>query len=351
MNRKMRAQYGKIIFLKLQFILLISCQNGIDDSGIMTVNGSVFSEEMGPTLSHEHVLVDWIGADSTGYHRWERSEVVERVLPYFLDAREKGVRTIAEFTPAYLGRDPYILAELSQRSGIQVITNTGYYGAVDNRFMPAHAFEESAEEIAARWINEFENGIDGSDLRPGFMKISVAREQTLSDHHKKIIDAAAKTHLATGLTIFSHTDGDQPAFEQVQHLEDHGVSPSAWVWTHAQSGTFNGNLSIAEKGGWIALDGVRYDPGHEPGDRGSIAWYADRILKIRDAGYLDRVLISHDAGWYDAGEPGGGDFRSYTDIFDYLLPELINKGFTEGEIDQLLIDNPKKAFSIRLRSH
>jgi phosphotriesterase-related protein len=335
----------------LPFVFLIlsttSCIEETDTFRTMTVNGSVFSSELGVTLSHEHVLVDWIGADSTGYHRWERGDVLEKALPYFLEAREKGVRTIAEFTPSYLGRDPFILTELSRRSGIHVITNTGYYGAVDNRFMPEHAFDEDAHDIAARWIDEFEHGIDGSDLRPGFIKISVADEEHLSDHHRKIVEAAAITHLATGLTIFSHTGGDIPATEQVEHMEAKGVSPSAWVWTHAQSGTIEGNLEIAEKGSWIALDGVRYDPDHQDGERGSISWYADRILQLKDAGFLEQILISHDAGWYTAGEPGGGDFRSFTDIFDYLLPELIDKGFSEDEIHQLLITNPQKAFSLQ----
>lgn len=338
--------------LPLIIIILIitSCRPQTENGNIMTVNGSLFSSDLGVTLSHEHVLVDWIGADSTGYHRWDRTEVVERVLPYVLEAREKGVHTIAEFTPAYLGRDPFILAELSQRTGVQIITNTGYYGAVDNRFMPQHAFDESAEEIAVRWIDEFENGIDGSDLRPGFMKISVAEEAHLSEQHQKIVNAAAQTHLTTGMTIFSHTIGDEPAIAQIEQLKSNGVSPSAWVWTHAQSGSLEGNEFIAKEGGWISLDGVRYDPDHHPDDRGSIEWYAERISALKDAGFLKQILLSHDAGWYDAGEPDGGVFRSYTDIFDYLLPELTERGFTENEIRQMLVTNPANVFTIQIHS-
>ncbi len=92
--------------------------------------------------------------------------MIERALPYFIEAREIGVDTILECTPAYLGRDPFILKELSRRSGIQILTNTGYYGAVDNNFMPELARHESAREIAARWIDEFEDGIDESGIHP-----------------------------------------------------------------------------------------------------------------------------------------------------------------------------------------
>lgn len=330
-------------------ILLISCQSP-DEDAVITVNGSIFSSDMGVTLSHEHVMVDWIGADSTGSHRWGQTEVVERVLPYLEEIKNHDVQTFIEFTPAYLGRDPFILQELSRRTGLQIITNTGYYGAFENRFIPEHTHHESAEQISDRWIDEFENGIDGSELRPGFMKISVASDEPLSDLHSKIVEAAAITHLETGMTIASHTVGDRPATDQVEMLESLDVSPSAWIWTHAQSGSLDVILQLAEKGAWIALDNVHHQPEHERGEEGSIDWYAERITALKEAGYLNQILISHDAGWYDVGEPDGGDFRGYTDLFDYLIPKLLEKGFTDQEIEQLLIKNPQRAFSIRVRT-
>lgn len=329
-------------------VVVIGSKHAIDDADqhqIMTVTGPVLSSDMGTTLIHEHVLVDWIGADSTGYHRWDREEVVERVLPFFEEAHERGVRTILECTPAYLGRDPYILQELSRRSGVQILTNTGYYGAVDNKFMPAHARQENAEELAGRWISEYEEGIDGSGIRPGFMKISVKGEGPLSDLHQKIVRAAALTHLDTGLTIVSHTTGDEPALAQIELLKEEGISPSAFVWTHAQSGNFETQVEIGKEGGWISLDNFNYDPD----DGGNLEWFLERITKLTEAGLLHRVLISHDAGYFNPDEPNGGDFRSYTDLFEHLVPALLENGFTDDDIDLLLVQNPQEAFGIRTR--
>ncbi|MEX0929756.1 MAG: hypothetical protein WDZ53_10140 [Balneolales bacterium] len=316
---------------------------------IMTVTGPINPDEMRTTLIHEHVIVDWNGADSTGYHRWNQKEVIERALPFINEAREKGVSTIIECTPSYLGRDPFILKELSNQTGVQILTNTGYYGAVDNTFIPEHAHRETAKEIAYRWVDEFENGIDGSDVRPGYMKISVAANQPLSMLHRKIVQAAAITHLETGLAIASHTNGDEPALEQVQLLKDEGIFPSAWIWAHAQSGTLEGNIKVAEEGAWISLDGVNYNESHEPGEDGTIEWYINRILAMKNSGLLDKVLISHDAGWYAVGEKNGGTFRGYTDIFDHLIPKLQNNGFTEEDIRQLLVINPSQAYAIQVR--
>lgn len=343
---------GLLTYLILLLTILVSCNQ---DSGeaenhqIMTVTGPINSSDMGNTLIHEHVLVDWIGADSTGYHRWDREEVIDRVLPYIKNAGEQGIRTMLECTPAYLGRDPFLLEELSQKSDMQILTNTGYYGAVDNKFMPAHAREESAEEIADRWIDEYENGIDNSEIRPGFIKISVKGEGPLSDLHQKIVEAAALTHLETGLTIVSHTPGDEPAMAQIKILKEAGVSPSGWVWTHAQEGTLETQLEIAKEGGWISLDNFNYDPSAEPGERGNLEWFVQRITELNEAGFLDQLLISHDAGYYNPDETNGGDFREYTDISEYLLPALRENGFTEDDIKQLLIQNPRKAYEIRTR--
>ena len=64
---------------------------------------------------------------------------------------------------------------------------------------------------------------------------------------------------------------------------------------------------------------------------------------------LHRVLISHDAGWYKPDEPNGGDLKGYTGIFKELLPLLRKKGFTEADIEQILVKNPAEAFAISIR--
>lgn len=73
-----------------------------DDLRVMTVNGVIDASDMGTTLVHEHVLIDWIGPDSTGYHRWDREEVVERVLSFVMEAKERGVDTIIECTGKHI---------------------------------------------------------------------------------------------------------------------------------------------------------------------------------------------------------------------------------------------------------
>jgi len=340
----------KILLIPIFSVFLISCNQDAPKDKLITVTGEIPVEEIGISLIHEHTMVDWIGADSSGYHRWDRSEVVERVLPYLKKAKGHGVQTFFDCTPAYLGRDPYVLRELSQKTGLNIVTNTGYYGAVEDKFVPQHAFEDTPEEIAKGWIDEYNNGIDGSDIHPGFIKIAVDKGDTLSATDTKLIKAAAITHKATGLTIVSHTGPNAPAFAQIEVLKKLNVSPEAFVWTHAQGGTPEGYIRAARQGAWISLDHVQKTASKNSKKPGRIAWFVTRLSKLKKEGLLNKVLISHDSGWYTVGEDNGGDFRGYTDIFEHLIPALKENGFTQEDIHLLLVKNPQRAYAVNIRT-
>jgi phosphotriesterase-related protein len=330
----------KIVLSVFCFIIFLSQCSTKKDGIIMTVNGPVSSKEMGVSLIHEHILVDFIGADSITDQRWDKSKVVDRSLPFLKQIKDLGCQTFIECTPAYLGRDPLLLKFLSYSSGLNILTNTGYYGAGNNKYIPQHTFNETADQLAARWIMEWDNGIDGTGVKPGFIKIGVEKGN-LTDLHKKLIIAAARTHLKTGLTIASHTGPAVPAFEQLDILKNEGVAPEAFIWVHAQSEKDLGNhVKAAKMGAWIGLDGLNDN---------NLTDYIRMIKNLRDNNLLNKILLSHDAGWYHPGEENGGEYRGYTTLFEKLIPALRNEQFSEKEIKQLLVINPAKAFEIRIR--
>jgi phosphotriesterase-related protein len=307
---------------------------------VMTVTGPLDATALRHVLPHEHILVDFIGADQINPPRWNRDVVLERMLPYLEEANRAGCNTFVDCTPNYLGRDVALLKSLSEKSGLVIITNTGYYGGSDNKFLPAHAFTESDDQLAARWIAEWENGIDGTSVRPGFIKISV-NPFHLSGISIKLIYAAARTHLKTGLTIASHTGPAVPAFEQIEVVKSNRIDPSAFIWVHAQNETDRTQLiKAANEGAWVSLDGLREN---------NVADYLEMLQQLKSANCLHRVLVSHDAGWYDPAKPDGGDVRGYTTLFRKLIPSLEQKGFVESEILQLIQTNPAKAFSISVK--
>ena len=327
-------------FIKASAGLLLTTQIRAADK-VVTVQGSIATSKMGTTLVHEHFLVDFIGADKIKPDRWNKDLVEEKVLPYLMEAKKMGVQTIVDCTPAFLGRDAILLKNLSNKSDLHLITNTGYYGAGgNNKFLPAWVHTETAEEIAQRWQSEYNTGIENTSVRPGFIKIGVGGE-TLSVVHKKLVKAAALTHLKTGLLICSHTGKAGLAFEQIDVLKKHNVHPSAFVWVHAQAEDKQELYAkAAQMGAWVSLDGIGW---------GDFEKYARSIHYLKTAGYLQKVLISHDAGWYKPSEEEGGKFTGFTNIFKELIPRLQAKGFTQKDIQQLLIKNPSTAFTIKIR--
>jgi predicted metal-dependent phosphotriesterase family hydrolase len=303
---------------------------------IETVRGPVAADRLGVTLMHEHVLVDFIGAAQVSPSRYDADAVFKAVLPYLQQARRLGCETLVECTPAYLGRDPRLLRRLSEASDVHILSNTGYYGAANDKHLPAHAFDETAEQLAARWIREWERGIDETGIKPAMMKIGVDGSP-LSPVDAKLVTAAAITHRETGLPIASHTGTGAAALEELDLLERARVTPSAFIWVHAQSErdqTFH--QRAARRGAWVEFDGV---------SESSVARHVDLVRRMKEHGLLRRVLLSHDAGWYRVGEPGGGQFRPYDTLFTAFIPALKAAGFAETEIQQLLVRNPRLALT------
>lgn len=332
-------KFKNLTLLTVFFLLfLFSCNT--KESRIVTVTGEIPASEIGKTLHHEHLLVDFIGADSTGYHRWEKEEVIEKVLPYLLEIKKLGYKTLVECTPEYLGRDPELLKILSKKSGIQIITNVGYYSAVNAKFIPKHGFDETPVQLADRWIEQAQNGIEGTGIFPGFIKIAVERAP-LKLINQKVVEAACITHKATGLTIMSHTGLAVPAFQQLDILQKYGVHPSAFIWTHANNEKDNSkHLEAAKMGAWIAFDKFTQKNQKE---------FVDFAILMKKNGLLNKLLFSHDAGWYKPGEPDGGNFNGFTLIEELLIPALLESGLKQPDIHMLFVQNPMEAFRVNKR--
>jgi phosphotriesterase-related protein len=306
---------------------------------LMTVAGPIEATSAGLALTHEHLLVDFIGADQSGPHRYNVDTVFEKVLPHLTRTHELGARLFIECTPEFLGRDPKLLCRFSEAAKLHILTNTGLYGARNGKFLPPYAATETAEQLAARWIAEARDGIEGTGIRPGFIKCGVNTDAELSPVDRKLVEAAALAHRATGLTIAVHT-GAGPGITQIEILKAKGVAPSAWIWVHAQSAGNADILAAAKQGAWLSFDGLRPE---------TLERHLELCKIMRDEKRLNQVLLSHDAGWYDPDKPEGGSFRDFQVMFTQFVPMLKAAGFTDAEIHQLLTENPARAFNVTPR--
>ncbi len=301
---------------------------------IITVKGPIAPGDMGVTLPHEHIMCDFVGADQTGSHRWDQTEVVTAMERHVQEIADLGVSSFVDCSPMYIGRDPEVLRGISDLTGVHILTNTGMY---KEPFLPQYAFDVEAEELAADWIREALAGSEGTGILPGFIKTAVERT-TLAPMQRKITTAAAITAAQTGLSIATHTGVAVAAEEILQILEHRGVGPERWIFVHAQNEEdLDALVEIARRGAWIELDGL------SPSSADKHLLALERLL---EEGFENQVLLSHDAGWYSVGEPGGGEVRPYAFLFTDFLPLLRRRGVSDRTIQTITAVNPSRAFSV-----
>ena len=303
----------------------------------MTVRGPVDAGSLGLLLPHEHVMSTF-GLPAAPVPAYDETRLLTVAVAYLRYLGGLGCDAIADCTTAYFGRAPSLLSRISEASGVHILTNTGYYAAADDRYVPEHAFKESAAEIAARWVAEWRDGIDGTGISPGFIKTAVDAGP-LSDIDRKLVRAAILTHLETGLTVQTHV-GDNPAVveEILSMLEGEGVAPEAWIWVHAHAVPEAAALRrAAEAGAWISLDGLgESTAGHILG----------LLRKLREWGLLSRALVSHDG---EAFDPNGGS-RQFHELLTGFVPLMERSGFSRSEVEQVTVRNPARAFTVGVRA-
>jgi len=311
---------------------------------IYTVLGPIDSRNLGVTLMHEHIMVDFIGARGFSPDRYDRRVVHQRMLPFLEELKRQGVSAFAECTPMYLGRDAALLRGLSQESGLHILTNTGLYAAGEREgilepFLPEYAFRLSAEELAGGWLKEWYEGIEGTGVRPGFIKIGVNRGE-LRTISRKIVEAAAITSRHTGLVVACHTVKGIGAQQILDIFEQGGVAADRFIYVHAQGeDDLKLHLECAKRGAWIEYDGIGPQTSEE---------HLKMILFMLERGFEDQLLLSQDAGWYRPGEPGGGKIRGFEYLKEHFVPKLTSAGLSSASVEHLLIHNPRRALELGL---
>ncbi|MHB1354433.1 MAG: phosphotriesterase family protein [Anaerolineae bacterium] len=303
---------------------------------IQTVLGPIQPSEFGTCLPHEHIMVDFIGADKTSPERWQVDEVVARMEPHLQALVAQGAKSFVDCTPDYLGRDVEVLRQLSERTGLHILTNTGWYKAPH---LPIRAFENSAEQIAAEWTAEWHNGIGQSGIKPGFIKIAV-NPGKLEEVQVKIVAAAARTHLASGLVVACHTGEAVAAHESLEIIEAAGMNPARYIIVHAdQIARFDDHVALFKRGAWLEYDALGTRP---------LASDVSLVKRALDAGFGDQIMLSQDAGWYNVGQKDGGQQRPFTGLLDEIIPALAQSGVDQATVKKLTVDNPARAFSVQL---
>jgi phosphotriesterase-related protein len=316
---------------------------------VQTVTGSVRPEALGRTLIHEHVLIGFPGWNLDALApRFVRAEAMARAVDQMQELRGLGVGTFVDPCPMDLGRDVEFLAELAQKSGMQIVCTTGAYFEAEGI---THTFRHlPVEDITAIYIKEITEGVGDTGIRAGAVKIATGAHR-ISEYEAKLVRAGARAARETGVPLISHTQEATCGHEQIDLVTGEGVSPDRLVVGHSDGiDDPDYHRSLAERGAFVGFDrfGITLIQPDEV--------RVKNVLKLAGAGYTRNVLLSHDSisCWQGRPVPFANsqedvlamlpDWRP-TSILTKIVPQLRAGGLTEADVATILVDNPRRFFA------
>ena len=204
-----------------------------------TVLGPVEVADLGRVLHHEHLLSLTPGAWCCSCAGSPLGEVgaaqVDLAVSSLSRLTEFEVRTVVDLSPyGVVGRDNRgtnvdLLAEISERSGIHVISGTATYLEA---FSPAWAVQADIDELTSRFIADLSEGIDGSHIRAGVLGEQATSLGVITPFEERCLRASARAHRVTGVSVITHTTHGTMALEQLDVLEQEGADLSRVVVGH-----------------------------------------------------------------------------------------------------------------------
>ena len=313
---------------------------------INSVTGEINPEDLGSTLTHEHIMVASGGIPQTYPEYINRAAIVEEGVKLLSAARSEGnVQTIIDLSTVDLGRDVAMLREVSLGSGVNIIAATGNW-----RDIPRVFWNESPDTIASLYSREIEVGIDGTGIKAGIIKVANDVEG-VTETAEIVLRAAARAQIRTDVPISTHTAArERVGDQQIAIFEDEGVDLNRVYIGHSNDSTDIGYLTgLMDKGAWVGLD--RYPGNPSVAENPNWEERTETIKKLIDAGYGNRIMVSHD--WAVRMFIASPEIRAERDIrnpdgwlFIYrnVLPKLRSLGVKEEEIQAIIVDNPRRFF-------
>ena len=214
-----------------------------------------------------------------------------------------------------MGRDINFIRQVSMKTGVPIVAGGGFYS---QPFYPKEISTMSEEQIVRALIKQADD-----DTLGVFGEIGSWDE--IAADERKVFRAIGKAHVATNLSIFTHTGiPGKSALEQLDILEDEGVKPNRVVIGHL------GNLvdkdvyvqkAICRRGAFVG-----FDRQGGPGD----AQQVPMVMALLEAGFADHLMFSADAS------------SGYAKTLTVFVPKLKAAGADEKVLQRIMVDNPRR---------
>lgn len=357
--------------------------NGEGDAGsIITVDGRIDPDELGTTITHEHIFVDfaepWFNPPDSAYERQLASQPVsmenlwyvrsngfcnednlvlgsmETAIDEIAKFHRTGGDTVVEVTPKGVGDDPEGVREVSRATGVNIIKGTAYY---IHDVHPDRVARASLEELEAEFVSDVREGIDDTDVRAGIIG-EIGLSGLIHDDEEKVLRAGARAARRTGAPLTIHPPGRTPESQKnrtyptsrwgldvLDIVEDTGLAPERVIIDHMDRTLYEDieyMKELAERGPFLEFDlwGAntylkQYQDSYPPD-----SWRVETVTELIGEGFGSQLLFSHDVGGKTSLTKYGG--FGYMHILRNVTTMLRDAGVTADELSTILVENPKR---------
>ena len=250
---------------------------------IPTATGEILPEQMGITSIHEHIALRRNG------DAMKREEGMAFAIRELKRARGLGLRTIVDVGPT---DDVAGIREVSLATGVNVVCCTGFY------VLKAHQQSLKVEDFENHMLKEVEHGVQGTQIRPGVIKIA-AKGLPVTPAEKNMFIAAARLQKRYHLPICTHAVSG--CAEQQQVLEAAGADLAHCYFSHVEA-TFGWSgrsveqeidylQGVVEKGSTLSFNNFGNWNHTKAKDLARI------IEELTRRGHDDRMVATMDVTW------------------------------------------------------
>jgi phosphotriesterase-related protein len=304
---------------------------------------------------HEHVFVlstEHVQNYGTG-DWWDEEERIADAVAQLDELKSLGIDTIVDPTVWGLGRYIPRVQRVAEQSDINIIVATGLYtyDELPHQYEyrgPGLLLDLPRDPMVDDFTRDIRDGIAGTGVKAAFLKCAV-EAKGLTHGVERNLRACAAVHRDTGAPITVHTSSPTGAGRlALQLFRDEGVDLTKVVIAHAGDSNDLEYLSeLADAGCLLGMDRFGLDIYNPTSNR------VDTIVTLAERGYADRMVLAHDASCYidyfpgpeaQAGKQQFAPNWNFTHISKDVLPMLRERGVTEAQIRQMLVDTPRRYF-------
>lgn len=306
---------------------------------VRTVLGDIDASRLGYTLPHEHIFIDVAGHSKPDieWSMYDWNTQMSMVKEY----KANGGGTLVDANPMYKdGRNAAGLYTMAQKTGVNIVACTGFVKVNKDTNNTSHLVGKSVEEITDFFVSEIEEGMDGTDIKAGWIK-GASLYHHIDPIQEACLRAGARASMITGAPMHTHTEVGTFCLEQIEIVESEGMDLTRFGLAHVdRNPDYWLHKKILEKGCYIIYDG----PGKAKYYPDSIR--VDLLKRLVADGFGKQIMLCNDMG-KKSHHPQYGGGPGWNWIKNRFLPRLLDEGFSQETIDDFMINNPARFYSLR----